>query len=184
VTRREEILDVAESLLESEGPSALTMRGVASAMGIRAPSLYKHVSSKEDIEAGLQERALRDLTVALSPAGTDLTAIMAAYRRWALARPGLYELATRRPLRRDVIPAEVETAASAQLVSALDGDEHRARAVWALAHGLVDLELAGRFPPDANLDETWRAALTPFLNRQRSEDPPDGQRRTGNGCQT
>jgi AcrR family transcriptional regulator len=45
VTRREEILDVAESLLESEGAEALTMRRVAQEMGIRAPSLYKHVPS-------------------------------------------------------------------------------------------------------------------------------------------
>jgi AcrR family transcriptional regulator len=163
MTRRAEILDVAESLLESEGPAALTMRSVAAAMGIRAPSLYKHVANKEDIEAGLQERALRALAEALAPEGTDLTAIMAAYRRWALSKPALYELATRRPLRRDVIPAEVEAAASARLVAAAGGDEHRSRALWALAHGMIDLELAGRFPPDADLDRTWRAALTPFL---------------------
>jgi AcrR family transcriptional regulator len=163
MTRREEILDAAESLLEAEGAEALTMRRVASRLGIQAPSLYKHVSNKDDIEAGLQERALRDLTVALAPAGPDLTAIMAAYRHWALAHPGLYELATRRPLHRDAIPAEVETAAAAQVVTAAGGDEHRSRALWALAHGLVDLELAGRFPPDADLDQTWRAALAPFL---------------------
>ena len=162
MTRREEILDVAEALLESQGPAALTMRRVADEMGIRAPSLYKHVPGKEDIEAGLQERALRNLAAVLAPAGTDLGKIMARYRTWALAHPGLYELATRRPLRRDVIPAEVETAAAAPVVAAAGGEEHRARALWALAHGLVDLELAGRFPPDANLDETWRAALTAF----------------------
>ncbi|OLF14155.1 TetR family transcriptional regulator [Actinophytocola xinjiangensis] len=161
MTRREEILDVAESLLESEGAQALTMRRVAQEMGIRAPSLYKHVPGKDDIEAGLQERALRVMATALAPAGTDLLAIMARYREWALTHPGLYELATRRPLRRDVIPASVEAAAAAQIV-AVAGGEHRARALWALAHGLVDLEMADRFPPGADLDETWRAAFTPF----------------------
>ena len=163
MTRREEILDAAESLLESEGPAALTMRRVAEAMGIRAPSLYKHIANKDDIEAGLQERALRNLTAVLSPAGSDLRKITTIYRAWAKAHPGLYELATRRPLRRDVIPAEVEAAAAAPIVAAAAGDAHRARALWALAHGLIDLELAGRFPPDADLDETWRAALAPFL---------------------
>lgn len=163
MTRREEILDVAESLLETEGVEALTMRRVAAQMGIRAPSLYKHVSNKDDIEAGLQERALRDLTAALTAAGPDLTPIAEAYRRWALAHPGLYELTARRPLHRDVIPAGVEAAAAAPLVAAAGGDEHRSRALWALTHGLVDLELAGRFPPDADLTRTWRAALAPFL---------------------
>jgi AcrR family transcriptional regulator len=162
MTRREEILDVAESLLETEGPEALTMRRVAAEMGIRAPSLYKHVSGKDDIEAGLQERALRDIAVDLARAGADLPAVAAAYRRWAHAHRGLYELATRRPLRRDVIPAEVEQAAAAPIVAAAGGDEHRARALWALAHGLVDLELAGRYPPGADLDQTWRAALAPY----------------------
>lgn len=162
MTRREEILDAAESLLEAEGPAALTMRRVAEAMGIRAPSLYKHIAGKDDIEAGLQERALRNLTAVLSPAGSDLEEITATYRTWAKAHPGLYDLATRRPLRRDVIPPEVEAAAAAPIVAAARGDEHRARALWALAHGLIDLELAGRFPPDADLDETWRAALAPF----------------------
>lgn len=152
---------MAESLLESEGAEALTMRRVAQEMGIRAPSLYKHVASKDDIEAGLQERALRELASVL--AGSDLREIMAVYRKWALAHRGLYELATRRPLRRDVIPAELEAAAAEPLMAAAGGGEHRARALWALAHGLVDLEMAGRFPPGADLDETWRAALTPFL---------------------
>ena len=163
MTRREEILDVAEGLLESEGPAALTMRRVASEMGIRAPSLYKHVPGKDDIEAGLQERALRLMTAALASADADLPSLMAAYRRWSLAHPGLYELATRRPLRREVIPASVEAAAAAPIVAVAAGDEHVARALWALAHGLIDLEMAGRFPADADLDETWRAALAPFL---------------------
>jgi AcrR family transcriptional regulator len=138
------------------------MRRVAEKMGIRAPSLYKHVANKDAIEAGLQERALRDMADWIAPAGKDLAELTRRYREWALAHPGLYELATRRPLRRDEITPGVEAAAAAQLVAAAGGEEHRARALWALAHGLVDLELAGRFPPDADLDQTWQAALTSF----------------------
>jgi hypothetical protein len=48
------------------------------------------------------------------------------------------------------------------VMAAAGGGEHRARALWALAPGLVDLEMADRFPPGADLDETWRAALKPF----------------------
>lgn len=163
MTRSEEILDVAEALLEAEGAQALTMRRLAMEMGIRAPSLYKHVANKDAIEAGLQERALIAMATTLEPAGAELIEITRLYRQWALAHPGLYELATRRPLRRDEIAPGVEAAAAAQLVAAAGGEEHRARALWALAHGLIDLELAGRFPPDADLDRTWQAALTPFL---------------------
>jgi AcrR family transcriptional regulator len=162
VTRRDEILEVAEALLEAEGPDALTMRRLATELGMQAPSLYKHVRGKDDIEGGLQERALRSMGQALGAAGSHVPALAQAYRSWAHAHPRLYELATRRPLRRDELADGVEAAAAAPIVAAVGGDEHAARALWGLAHGLVDLELAGRFPPGADLDETWRTALTVF----------------------
>lgn len=161
--RRDQILDVAVALLEAEGPDALTMRELAARVGIRAPSLYKHVRDKNDILAGVQERALLDIAEHLSAAaGLGLAPLAAAYRSWARAHPRLYEVATRRPLARDRIAPGVEAAAAAPIVEAVGGDEHRARALWALAHGLVDLELAGRFPPGADLDATWRTALAGF----------------------
>jgi AcrR family transcriptional regulator len=165
VSRRDEILAVAEDLLEQEGPAALTMRRLASELGIKAPSLYKHVSSRDDIEAGLQARALVSMGEELAASDTGLAGIAAAYRAWALAHPRLYELSTRRPLRRDELPPGVEAAAAAPIVAAVDGDEHLARALWAMAHGLVDLELSHRFPPDADLDRTWARAIEPFEAR-------------------
>lgn len=162
MTRRDEILDVATTMLEEEGPDALTMRSLAARMGIRAPSLYKHVPDKDDILAGLQERALIDLTQHLAIADPGLGALANAYRSWAKAHPRLYEVATRRPLARERLTPGVESAAAAPIVAAAGGDEHLARALWALAHGLVDLELSDRFPPGADLDATWRTALAKF----------------------
>lgn len=162
MTRRDEILDVAATMLEEEGPDALTMRALAARMGIRAPSLYKHVPDKDDILAGLQERALIDLAQHLATADPGLGALANAYRSWAKAHPRLYEVATRRPLARERITPGVESAAAAPIVAAAVGDEHLARALWALAHGLVDLELSDRFPPGADLDATWRTALAKF----------------------
>lgn len=161
MSRRDEILDVAERLLRTQGPAAVTMRRVADEMGIRAPSLYKHLRGKDDIEAGLQERALVSMAEALAPAA-DLPTLAALYRGWALDHPQLYSLATNGPLHRDRLSPGVEAAAAAPVVVAAGGDEHRARALWALAHGLVSLELAGRFPPDADLDQTWTAAVAAF----------------------
>ena len=155
---------MAEGLLEREGPEALTMRRLGAEVGMQAPSLYKHVRGKADIEAGLQERALVSMADTLGDADADgLPALAAAYRSWALAHPQLYALATQRPLDRDSVPAAVEAAAAAPIVRVAGGDEHRARALWALAHGLVVLEIAGRFPPGADLDATWAAAVAPFL---------------------
>ena len=51
--RRDEIVHVAGEILEREGPDGLTMRSIASEVGIQAPSLYKHVADKRDLEIAL-----------------------------------------------------------------------------------------------------------------------------------
>jgi AcrR family transcriptional regulator len=48
-TRKEEIVRVAAKLFKEKGYSAVTMRDLAKAMGIKAASLYNHISSKQDI---------------------------------------------------------------------------------------------------------------------------------------
>lgn len=172
-SRRDEILEVAVTVLEEAGFEALTMRELADRLGIRAPSLYKHVQDKGDIVAGVQERALVDMGTHLSAVtGQGLVALAEAYRSWARAHPRLYEVATRRPLARARIAPGAEDAAAAPLVAAVGGDKHLARALWALAHGLVDLELSDRFPPDADLDATWRTALSVFEPGLRRRPAP------------
>ena len=69
---------------------------------------------------------------------------------------------TNRPLDRDRLPEGVEAGAAAPLVQACGGDPDRARAAWAFAHGMTSLELADRFPADADLDAAWRAGLAAF----------------------
>jgi AcrR family transcriptional regulator len=162
MSRRDEIIDAAARLLRAEGPEALSMRRLADALSMRAPSLYKHVEGKEEITAALQERALRDLTVALHGAAPGVRGLAAAYRSWALANPQPYTLVNRYPLDRARLTPGVEDATAAPLLAVVHGDVARARALWGLAHGLVDLELAGRFPPDADLDASWNAAIDLF----------------------
>lgn len=48
-TRKEEIVRVAAKLFKEKGYSAVTMRDLAKAMGIKAASLYNHINSKQDI---------------------------------------------------------------------------------------------------------------------------------------
>lgn len=161
MSRLEEIVDVAQRVLEQEGPEALSMRRVARELGIQAPSLYKHVRSKDHIEAELQQRALIQLADAVR-AAQDLGGLGRAYRTWALSHPRLYELTTRGPLQREQLEPGVEVAAAARLVTLTGGDVDRARALWAGAHGLVDLELADRFPADADVPAAWAALVSAF----------------------
>ncbi|WCO02181.1 TetR/AcrR family transcriptional regulator [Psychroserpens ponticola] len=48
-TRKDEIINTASKLFKEKGYSAVTMRDLATAMGIKAASLYNHINSKQDI---------------------------------------------------------------------------------------------------------------------------------------
>ncbi|MGE5225702.1 MAG: TetR/AcrR family transcriptional regulator [Planctomycetaceae bacterium] len=166
--RLAQIVEAARAILEQDGREALTMRRVADRLGIRAPSLYKHVASKEELEALLIAEALRGLGTALhgvldglpSRAGRRpaLAAIAEVYRSWALAHPHLYRLSTEGELPRALLPEGLEAWTAEPLVHVAGGQTH-ARAAWAFAHGMTVLELDGRFPPDADLDAAWEAGV-------------------------
>jgi AcrR family transcriptional regulator len=61
--RRELILDAALEIADEKGLEAVTMRGVASRIGLTAMALYPHVRSKEDLLDGLVGRLLAELTL-------------------------------------------------------------------------------------------------------------------------
>ena len=160
--RREQIVTESRRILEQDGPGALTMRSLAAAMDIKAPSLYKHVRNRDEIELLLTEVAFQEIGEALGRSPADLRGMARAYRTWATSNPGLYRIATSRPIRRELLSEGLEAGAEAPLLEALGNDRDRARACWAMAHGLVDLELNGRFPPGADIDAAWEAGVGCF----------------------
>jgi AcrR family transcriptional regulator len=163
--RYREIVATARDLLERGGPASLTMRAVAAELGIRAPSLYKHLPHKDALElaivvdgfteaAALFEAATRDAT-------DPLTAFAQAYRSFAARHPHVYRLMTQRPLPRAAMPAGLEERTAAPLLAAT-GDPARARAAWAFLHGMTLLELDRRFPADGVTESAWQSGLTAF----------------------
>ena len=52
-TRKDQIIRTSEILFKEKGYSAVTMRDIAKAMGIKAASLYNHISSKQEILANI-----------------------------------------------------------------------------------------------------------------------------------
>lgn len=166
--RAEQILAAARELLDAEGPEALSMRRIAEGVGIRASSLYKHFPDKAAVEAELQAQGMAQLAEELEAAeagrGAEppLPALARAYRRHALANPHLYRITHTLPLARTSLPEGLEERAAMPLVRAAHGDVDIARSAWAFAHGMVVLELDGRFPPDADLDAAWRTGCEAF----------------------
>jgi AcrR family transcriptional regulator len=143
------------------------MRTLADELGIRAPSLYKHVAGKAAIEVVLIESALTEIGHTLRGALVQpgrrgpVDALLLAYRRYARAHPNLYRLATAGRLpRSELTPGLEDWAGEPFLLTARE--PHRARALWSFAHGMVILELDGRFPDASDLDRTWAEGAAAF----------------------
>jgi AcrR family transcriptional regulator len=174
--RAQEIVAAARQLLEDEGLDGLSMRRLAERLGIRAPSLYKHFADKQELEAalisaGFEEQA-EAFERALEGAADPLQALAAAYRRFAREHPHLYRLLTERPLERERLVPGAEQRAGLPVYEAMGRDVDLARAAWAFAHGMTNLELNGRFPPDADLDAAWGRGLVALADAAAKKRSP------------
>ncbi|MCA9513797.1 MAG: WHG domain-containing protein [Myxococcales bacterium] len=166
MSRADEAVAAALALLETEGEDAVTMRRVAERVGVRAPSLYKHVAGRDDLIAALQAEGLRAMGAAFREALADsppeespLAALARGYRELARRRPALYRVTTGQRLLRMRLPPGLEDEVGGALAAALGGDGDLARAAWAFAHGMADLELNARFPDGADLDRAWQIGV-------------------------
>jgi len=144
------------------------MRRIAEVMGIKAPSIYKHVAGKHQVELALLEEGLREMGEALHAAvrqvgdgASRVEALLAAYRREAMAHPNLYRLATIGPLPRQELTPGLEEWAGEPFYL-VTGDPFVAQALFSFTHGLVSMELDGRCPPGSDLDRTWAAGAGAF----------------------
>lgn len=172
--RARQIAEAARELIDAEGVDALSMRGLADRVGIRAPSIYKHFESKEALEAAVISAVFEEQAILFEAVveGSDqpLLALAGAYRDYAQRHPHLYRLVTERPLNRPALVEGVEERAARPVIRAAGEDRDFARAIWAFAHGMTILELNSRFPPDADLDAAWRSGIE-ALTAATPEEP-------------
>lgn len=160
--RRAQLIAAARHLLETEGAEAVTIRRLGAAVGMRGPSVYKHVPDKAAIETALTIQALTEQADVLDRVPATFTHLAHAYQTWAQSHPHLHRLLNNQPLDRAQLPPGLEEKAAAPLVAACRGDRPLARAAWATIKGLVDLELADRFPAGTDLDAVYAAAARAY----------------------
>lgn len=171
-TSVDEIVRAAASVLEEKGLPGLTMQAVAHAVGVRAPSLYKHVAGREGLLRLLAEDAARDLgdrVDAAAPPGMPSRAALAAaavaLRRFAKDRPVAFRLVFQPGGEAVGAGPEVSRRAAATLLriaEELAGTEHAldaARTVTAWASGFVSMELAGAFRMGGDVDRAFAFGL-------------------------
>lgn len=161
-----QIIGAARGLLEAVGPDGLTMRRLADELGIRAPSLYKHMGGRPALELALVETGLDESGLALHAAvagsdGDPVGDLLGAYRSVGLANPELYRLMTSSSFPRDGLLPGLEAWAGEPFFLAV-GDPYLAQALWSFAHGTLILELDHRFLEGSDIDRTWRAGTEAF----------------------
>lgn len=175
------VVQAAAELADEVGADRLTLAQLAERLGVRLPSLYKHVNGLDAVRRDLALLAMTDLADAIAnPAigrsgRTALRAVAAAYREFARRHPGRYAGVLRAPAGDD---AELVAAAGRLLdiVLALlagyglDGDDavDAARALRAALHGFVSLEAAGGFGMPRDVDRSFERMVDGLETALRS----------------
>ncbi len=166
------VVEEAEAVVDEVGLPGLTLAAVAARLGVRLPSLYKHVDGMPALQRDLAVRAKTELTQALrtaavGQAGPDaVVALGQAYRTWAHAHPGRYAATLRAPAPGDDADLAASTAAVQVVLAALSayglsGDDavDAVRALRSALHGFVSLELAGGFGLPVDVDRSFARLL-------------------------
>ena len=97
---REEIIKEALTLLEQQGPGALSMRRLADRLGVAPNALYTHVHGKADLIDGLIDQVYAGLTLELDHSGDwthQLTTLSQDVRDHLLAHPAVVPYALHQP---------------------------------------------------------------------------------------
>ena len=172
---RDRIVEAARELIETEGIDAVTLRVVADALGVKAPSLYRHVKNKNALLLAVNEVTHSELNVATLDAADSSAAlaerlvnIALAYRHYAHAHPVCYELAMSsnpetRPaedmLVQLVLPLQAlfaQLAGEADSLAALRG-------AYAFLHGWVSLEINQQLQRGGDLGAHFEQSFRAYL---------------------
>ena len=166
------VLQAAIAIADSQGLESLTIAKLASSLGVKAPSLYNHISSLDRVKDDLTTQGLlllldRSRDAMAGVAGRDaLEALGHSQRQFAKEHPGLWA-ATQLPVAE--WSEASQKAADAYLALALavlrgygaTGDTaiHALRVIRAALRGFIDLELGGGFGLHQDVDVSFSTLL-------------------------
>ena len=163
------VTEAAAALVDEIGFEQLSMGAVAERLGIKTPSLYKHVTSQAELAHRIATLAMIEFGDAIRDAiagraGTDaLIAGAQAMRTFVKEHPGRYAAgnAARANGPDDPIIAAagrvMETWAAMLRGYQIDPDQeiHAMRMLRSSLHGFAELEVAGGFQMGADVDESF-----------------------------
>jgi AcrR family transcriptional regulator len=151
-------------LLHTEGPAALTLRGVARAAGVSQAAPYRHFADHRALVGAVAEQGFRLLQQAMivvvqrDTGRKGLKGVAIAYVTFGLENPALYRIMFGAEVVREADLPELHKTGSAVLGFVRHGIEELQRqsligpgdagamatALWSMLHGLVMLVLDGQ----------------------------------------
>lgn len=170
------VIDAAAVLADEIGLQQLTLAALAERLGVRQPSLYKHIDSLAGLRRSISLQAKHELgdvliRAAVGRSGSDAIHSMSrAYRAWGLLHPARYTAAQWIAGPHDEEDAAASLAAIqiiADVLTAyeLEGDDaiDAIRAFRSTLHGFVSLEAAGSFGLDVDIDRSFDRLVRGFV---------------------
>jgi AcrR family transcriptional regulator len=183
------VVEEAARMADDVGLGQLTLAALAERLGVRQPSLYKHIDSMAGLQRSISVRAKVELgdvlaRAAVGRSGADAIRSMShAYRAWALRHPGRYQAAQVAPA-----PGDAEDEAASLAVVAICADVLAAydlhgddaidaiRAFRSALHGFVALEAGGGFGLKVDIDRSFERLVRGVVVAFASwTDPAAGQ---------
>lgn len=141
------------------------MQAIAQRVGVRAPSLYKRVQSRDGLIQLVAEASLTDLADRLNSA-PDLVQLANRFRAFGHENPAAFQLIMSPGPGTPVARPEYGAAASkgildlTRTLAGADNTLEAARTLTAWAAGFVSMELNGGFNLGGDIERAWEFGVT------------------------
>jgi AcrR family transcriptional regulator len=173
---RERVVEEATVMADEVGLNQLNLTALAERLGVRQPSLYKHIDSMAGLHRGIAIASKNELgdvlgRAAVGRSGADaITAMSAAYRSWALLHPARYQASMAMPGPDDeeqnaAALAAVQVIADVLIAYNLQGDDaiDAIRAFRSTLHGFILLESQGGFALAVDTQRSFDRMIRGFV---------------------
>jgi AcrR family transcriptional regulator len=166
------------------GLENVSLLQVAEKLGVKSPSLYKHLSGLQELSSGIANLAISRLDEAIRNAAVGrskedaLMAIASAYRKFAKENSELYKAILRFPSCHDKNIQEVGHSIVRILYQVMEPYHYSkketidfVRGFRSALHGFVSLEEAGFFQnTEANADESYKQLVSRLISTLNTEE--------------
>jgi len=181
------VVAAGAALADEVGFADLTMAQLAERVGVRTPSLYKHIAGQDDLNRRIAALALTEAADAIGLAtqgyaGRDaLAAAARAFRAFVLAHPGRYAatigVAPTGPDDPIAVAGERLLGSFTAVLRAYpigpDDIDHALRALRSVFHGFATLQAAHGFQWPADVDDSFEWLIT-LVDRALRSTPCTG----------